>query len=81
MNTVSVDIAAPVYELVAEEARRSNRQPADVISDAVGRYLEQGDRAASTHSVLDIKSFPLGPPSQPWTSRADMLEGFMDDRG
>jgi hypothetical protein len=81
MKTVSIDIAAPVFELVVEEARRSNRQPAEIISDAVGRYLEQGDRPASTHSVLDIKSYPLGPSSQPWTSRAEMLEGFMDDRG
>jgi hypothetical protein len=81
MKTVSIDIAAPVFELVAQEARRLNREPSEVISEAVDRYLHPGERAAATHSVLDIKSYPLGPPSPPWTTRAEVLEGFMDDRG
>lgn len=81
MKTVSIDIAAPVFELVAQEARRSNREPSEVIREAVDHYLHHGERATATHSVLDIKSYPLGPPSPPWTTRGEMLEGFMDDRG
>lgn len=81
MKTVTIDIADPIYELFAEQARQSNRQPSELISEALGRYLEHGERTNSSHSVLDIKSFPLGPPVRPWTTRAEMLEGFMDDRG
>ncbi len=81
MKTVTIDISDPIYEQFEQQARQSNRRPAELMSEALGRYLERGDRPTSGHSVLDIKSFPLGPPTKPWTTRAEMLEGFMDDRG
>jgi hypothetical protein len=81
MKTVTIDIAEPIYEQLEKQARQTNRQPADLISEALGRYLDHGDRTTAPHSVLDIKSFPLGPPLKPWATRAEMLEGFMDDRG
>lgn len=80
MKTVTIHIADPIYEQFEEQARQSNRQPADLIGEALSRYLPSGDRVTAPHSVLDIKSFPLGPPATPWNSRAEMLEGFMDDR-
>jgi hypothetical protein len=79
MKSVTIDIADPIYQQFEKQARLSNRQPSELISEALGRYLELDDRTAAAHSVLDIQSFPLGP--GPWTSRAEMLEGFMDDRG
>jgi hypothetical protein len=81
MKSVTIDIADPIYKQFVEQARLSNRQPSELISEALGRYLEHDVRTAAAHSVLDIQSFPLGPPSTPWTTRAEMLEGFMDDRG
>jgi hypothetical protein len=80
MKTVTIDIADPLFEAIEAQARLSNRQPGEVIREALGHFLASGSEAAS-HSVIDIKSFPLGPPVKPWTTRAEMLEGFMDDRG
>lgn len=81
MKTVTIAIADPLYDQLKEQARQSNRDPSELVSEALGHYLEGSDRAGPAHSVLDIKSFPLGPPYKPWGSRAEMLEGFMDDRG
>jgi hypothetical protein len=81
MKTVTIDIAEPVYEKFLEQALQSNRQPAELISEALSRLAASSNGPSAAHSVVDIKSFPLGPPLQPWGTRAEMLEGFMDDRG
>jgi hypothetical protein len=81
MKTVTITVADPVYAIFEAQAQRANRPAAEVIADALGRCVLEGNRPESTHSVVDIQSFPLGPPSPPWSSRAEMLEGFMDDRG
>jgi len=70
-----------MYEQLQQQARRSQREPAELISEALGDYLVRSERTSFAPSILDIQSFPLGPPYKPWTSRAEMLEGFMDDRG
>ena len=80
MKTVTIDIADPLYAAIETQARLSNRQPGEVIREALGQLLASASHSGS-HSIIDIKSFPLGPPVQPWTTRAEMLEGFMDDRG
>jgi hypothetical protein len=81
MRTVTINIADPVYEQLAEQARQANREASEFISEALSRYLQCGDQRTAGHSMLDIQSFPLGPPIKSWSSRAEMLEGFMDDRG
>jgi len=73
MKTITFDIAEPLYQEVEALARRTNREPAEVITEFLHKTFVV--RSAPTHSVLDIKSFPLGPPIQPSTSRAEMLEG------
>lgn len=81
MKTVTIHISDPVYAQLEAQARQANQQPTEFISEVLVHSLQAGASSASPHSVLDIKSFPLGPPAQPWTTRAEMLEGFMDDRG
>jgi hypothetical protein len=81
MKTVTIEIADPIYPQFEQQARRLNREPSELIGEALSRVVECGDRDKAAHSVLDIHSFPLGPPDKPWTSRAEMLEGLMDGRG
>lgn len=81
MTTITVEVADPVYAKFLEQARRANRPPAELIREALSRYVDEPNGPPMSHSVVDIPSFPLGPPLKPWASRAEMLEGFMDDRG
>jgi hypothetical protein len=81
MKTVTIDIADSIYEKLEAQSRHTNRATADLIKEVIACYAERGERLSSAHSVLEISSFPLGPPFKPWTTRAEMLEGFMDDRG
>jgi len=81
MKAVTINIADPLYAQLEEQARQANRQPSEVINEALNRYFEADNQGSVGRSVLDIKSFPLGPPVAPWSNRGEILEGFMDDRG
>jgi hypothetical protein len=80
MKKVNVKILDTVYRRFFEFAKGTGRSTDDLICEALAAYRLEELQRSRTHSVLDIKSFALGPVLKPWKSRAEMLEGFLDRR-
>jgi metal-responsive CopG/Arc/MetJ family transcriptional regulator len=82
MATVSVEIPDTVLRDFQDFAARSQREPADVIREALEFYQQQRIHPDRTnrvsHSVLDHKPISLGKILKPWSSRSELLEDFFD---
>jgi hypothetical protein len=80
MKTITVHVSEPVYREFQEFAKRTDRKTSELIRDAMELYRQQKIRRTATHSVRDIPTMSVGKILKPWTSRAEMLEDFFDDR-
>jgi metal-responsive CopG/Arc/MetJ family transcriptional regulator len=80
MKTITIHVSEPVYREFQEFAKRTDRKTSELIREAMELYREQKIRRQTTHSVRDIKPVSVGKILKPWTSRAEMLEDFFDDR-
>ena len=80
MKTIIVHVSEPVYKEFKEFAKRTDRKASELIREAMELYRDQKIRRQSNHSVRDIQGVSIGKILKPWTSRAEMLDDFFDDR-
>ena len=69
-----------VFKEFKEFAKRTDRKASELIREAMELYRDQKIRRQSNHSVRDIQGVSIGKILKPWTSRAEMLDDFFDDR-
>jgi hypothetical protein len=81
MTTVTFDVPSSVYHDVEELASKSERKPAEVLREAVESFLRGSKPSEKRMSLVEIKpALNSGTILKPWTSRAELLEDYFDDR-
>ena len=75
MKTISVHVSEVAYAEFKHLAARTGRPVAELIRDAMGRYLERERQAGP--SLLDLPPYPSGAMLEGW-SRADLLDEMRD---
>jgi hypothetical protein len=83
METVTLEIPDRVFKEFQDLAKQMHREPAELIREAMEIYrLQRIQPLLATeekkHSVLDHQPISAGEVLKPWTSRAELLEGFFD---
>lgn len=81
MQTISLSIPEPVLSEFLEFAARSQRDPTEVMREALERYRDEKIRPTQQleqGSILDHVPVNVGRILKPWNSRAEMLEDFFD---
>lgn len=77
MKSITVELSETIYLQVEEFARRTARRPEDVLREFVEQRWAPPSAAKGT-SLFDHEPASLGASLEPWSTRAEMLEGFFD---
>lgn len=78
MKAITVELSEPEFERIAALARQTQRQPQDVVREAIQNFTLVSAPRVKTHSLLDIEPVSVGEILKPWSSRAELLEDFFD---
>ena len=81
MNVIQIELADDVLKDMTEIAQQTGRPITTVVQEAVEKYRNDYMRATGTHRAIDIPlGNGLGEILKPWSTRAELLEDFFDDR-
>jgi hypothetical protein len=82
MTTISFEIPDAMLKDFQEFAARTQRDPTEVLREALEFYqrhrIRPDQSAVVSHSILDHKPISLGRVLKPWGSRSELLEDFFD---
>ena len=81
MKPITIHVSEPLYQEFQKHAKQTDRKAAELIREAMQLYRDQKIRKPqdAQHSRYQA-NFGRVRYLKPWTSRAEMLEDFFDDR-
>lgn len=76
MKTITLNVSEPVYADFQRYAQEQDRPTSELLREAMELYRQSRIRPA--RSLRDLKPSSIGAILQPWSSRSELLEDFLE---
>ena len=76
MKTITLNVSEPVYADFQRYAQEQDRPTSELLREAMELYRQAKIRPLK--SLRDIKPASVGAVLQPWSSRSELLEDFLE---